>query len=86
MKKNYPVGIQSFEEIRKGNYCYIDKTALIYKLVESCKYYFLSRPDGSGKVCSSPRWKPISRGRRNCSKGLPSKNWRRNGSNIQFCI
>ena len=33
MKRNYPVGIQSFEEIRKGNYFYVDKTALIYRLV-----------------------------------------------------
>lgn len=31
-----PVGIQSFEEIeiRKGDYCYVDKTAQIYQLVK----------------------------------------------------
>ena len=33
MSKIYPVGIQSFEEIRRGGYCYIDKTSLIYQLV-----------------------------------------------------
>ena len=49
MKRNYPVGIQNFEEIRKGNYLYIDKTALIYRLVKSGKYYFLSRPRRFGK-------------------------------------
>lgn len=32
MKRNYPVGIQNFEEIRKGNYYYIDKTELVYQL------------------------------------------------------
>lgn len=39
----YPVGIQSFEEIRKGDYCYVDKTAQIYQLVKTGKYYFLSQ-------------------------------------------
>jgi hypothetical protein len=45
----YPVGIQSFEEIRKGDYCYVDKTAQIYQLVKTGKYYFLSRPRRFGK-------------------------------------
>ena len=49
MNRIYPVGIQNFEEIRKGNYSYIDKTALVYKLVQSGKYYFLSRPRRFGK-------------------------------------
>ncbi len=49
MKRNYPVGIQNFEEIRKGNYYYIDKTKLVYQLVSSGKYYFLSRPRRFGK-------------------------------------
>lgn len=49
MKRNYPVGIQNFEEIRKGNYYYIDKTELVYQLVSSGKYYFLSRPRRFGK-------------------------------------
>lgn len=49
MSKIYPVGIQSFEEIRRGGYCYIDKTFLIYQLVKTGKYYFLSRPRRFGK-------------------------------------
>lgn len=49
MSKIYPVGIQSFEEIRRGGYCYIDKTSLIYQLVKTGKYYFLSRPRRFGK-------------------------------------
>ncbi len=39
----YPIGIQNFEEVRRGNYAYVDKTALVYKLVSEGKYYFLSR-------------------------------------------
>ena len=33
MNRIYPVGIQNFEEIRKGNYCYVDKTALIFYIL-----------------------------------------------------
>ena len=40
----YPIGIQNFEKIRKDGYLYIDKTALIYQLVKTGSYYFLSRP------------------------------------------
>ena len=47
--KIYPIGIQNFEKIRKEGYFYIDKTALIYKLVKTGSYYFLSRPRRFGK-------------------------------------
>lgn len=42
--KIYPIGIQNFEKIRRDGYFYIDKTALIYQLVKTGSYYFLSRP------------------------------------------
>ena len=29
----YPIGIQSFAQLREDNYVYVDKTALIYQLV-----------------------------------------------------
>ena len=47
--KIYPIGIQNFEKIRKDGYFYIDTTALIYKLVKTGSYYFLSRPRRFGK-------------------------------------
>ncbi len=48
--KNLPIGIQSFEKLRKGGFLYVDKTALIYQLVSSGGgYYFLSRPRRFGK-------------------------------------
>ena len=47
--KIYPIGIQSFEKIRRNGYFYIDKTALIYRLVKTGSYYFLSRPRRFGK-------------------------------------
>ena len=45
----YPIGIQSFSEIRQHGYVYVDKTALMYKLLSEGKYYFLSRPRRFGK-------------------------------------
>ena len=45
----FPIGVQSFEKIRKENYVYIDKTDLIYRLVNDGTIYFLSRPRRFGK-------------------------------------
>ena len=45
----YPIGIQNFESLRKDGYIYVDKTALIYQLVTTGRYYFLSRPRRFGK-------------------------------------
>ncbi len=45
----YPIGIQTFEKIRKEGYAYVDKTELIYKLVSTGQYYFLARPRRFGK-------------------------------------
>ena len=55
MKRKYPVGVQSFESIRKDGYMYVDKTELIYKMITEGKPYFLSRPRRFGKslLCST---------------------------------
>lgn len=45
----YPIGIQDFSSLRRDGYAYVDKTALMYKLVSEGKYYFLSRPRRFGK-------------------------------------
>ena len=48
--RKLPVGIQSFEEIRKGGYLYVDKTDIIWQLANrGKKYNYLSRPRGFGK-------------------------------------
>ena len=48
--KLYPVGIQTFERIRKEDKLYIDKTEYIYRMAHAggC-YFFLSRPRRFGK-------------------------------------
>ena len=49
MDMKYPIGIQSFEQIREEGYVYVDKTALVYDLVTNGKIYFLGRPRRFGK-------------------------------------
>ena len=49
MNRLYPVGIQNFEDLRSRGYIYVDKTSLLYNLVQTGKYYFLSRPRRFGK-------------------------------------
>jgi hypothetical protein len=49
MKKLLPIGISDFKELIQGNFIYVDKTEYIYKLINSGKYYFLSRPRRFGK-------------------------------------
>lgn len=47
--KRYPLGIQTFSEIVKGNYFYADKTSIVYQLAHYAKFHFLSRPRRFGK-------------------------------------
>ena len=47
--RKLPIGIQSFEKLRRDEYLYIDKTLFIWKLVQSSNPYFLSRPRRFGK-------------------------------------
>ena len=70
MSKIYPVGIQSFEEIREGGYCYVDKTDLIYQLVKTGKYYFLSRPRRFGKSLLISTLEAYFLGKKELFKGL----------------
>ena len=66
----YPIGIQSFEEIRNGGYVYVDKTALIYKLTSTGKYYFLSRPRRFGKSLLVSTMEAYFSGRKELFEGL----------------
>ena len=66
----YPIGIQSFEEIRSGGYVYVDKTSLIYKLTSTGKYYFLSRPRRFGKSLLVSTMEAYFSGRKELFEGL----------------
>ena len=62
--RKYPVGIQSFETIRRDGYIYIDKTPLIYKMITEGKPYFLSRPRRFGKSLLVSTLAAVFEGRR----------------------
>ena len=47
--RKYPIGIQTFSEIIRGGYIYVDKTDLVWQLVHYAKFTFLSRPRRFGK-------------------------------------
>lgn len=68
--KIYPIGIQNFEKIRKGGYFYIDKTALVYQLVKTGSYYFLSRPRRFGKSLLISTLEAYFQGKQELFKGL----------------
>ena len=70
-RKPYPIGIQTFEEIRKNDNLYIDKTDYVYRITHSFgKYFFLSRPRRFGKSLLVTTLKSYFEGRKDLFKGL----------------
>ena len=47
--RKFPIGIQNFESLINDGYVYVDKTALVYRMATTGRYYFLSRPRRFGK-------------------------------------
>ena len=70
-RKLYPIGIQTFEEIRKKDYLYIDKTEYIYRMTHTDgKYFFLSRPRRFGKSLLVSTFQSYFEGRKDLFEGL----------------
>lgn len=70
MGPKYPIGIQSFEKLRRGDFVYVDKTDLIYSLAYYGNYYFLSRPRRFGKSLLLSTLDAYFRGKKGLFKGL----------------
>ena len=69
--KLYPLGIQTFERIRKEDRLYIDKTEYIYRMTHSDSVYcFLSRPRRFGKSLLVTTLKSYFEGMKDLFKGL----------------
>lgn len=69
--KPYPVGLQTFEVIRKENYLYIDKTEYVYQMTHSAsKYVFLGRPRRFGKSLLASTLRAYFEGKAELFKGL----------------
>ena len=70
-QRQYPIGIQTFSEIRRKNYLYIDKTEYVYRMTHSAsKYMFLSRPRRFGKSLLTSTIHAYFEGRKDLFKGL----------------
>ena len=66
----YPIGIQTFEQIREDGYVYVDKTDMVYSMTHTGKTYFLSRPRRFGKSLLVSTLKNYYLGRKELFKGL----------------
>ncbi len=79
-ERYFPIGIQTFEKIRELNAIYVDKTELIYRLVNGGNYYFLSRPRRFGKSLLISTLKSYFEGRKDLFEGLAiaslEKDWK----------
>ena len=69
-RRKYPVGIQTFSEIIRNNYVYVDKTDLVWKLADYAKFIFLSRPRRFGKSLLSSTLHSYFSGEKELFKGL----------------
>lgn len=72
--RKLPIGIQSFEFLRRNDFLYVDKTDLLYRLVTTGKPYFLSRPRRFGKSLFLSTLEAYFKGQQDLFKGLAIEN------------
>ena len=70
LMRKLPIGIQTFEGIRKDNYLYVDKTALVWRMANLGKPYFLSRPRRFGKSLLISTFDAYFQGKKELFDGL----------------
>ena len=69
--KLYPIGMQTFSEIREEDFLYVDKTEYIYRMTHtSGKYFFLARPRRFGKSLLVSTMQSYFEGKKDLFKGL----------------
>ena len=70
-RKLYPIGIQTFERIRKEDKFYVDKTEYIYRMTHTDgTYFFLSRPRRFGKSLLVSTFRSYFEGKKELFEGL----------------
>ena len=70
LMRKLPIGIQTFEDIRRKNYLYVDKTALVWRMANMGKPYFLSRPRRFGKSLLLSTFESYFLGKKELFEGL----------------
>lgn len=68
--KEFPIGVQTFDKIVKGDYIYVDKTAYVYEIANKFEYVFLSRPRRFGKSLLSSTFHSYFAGEKELFEGL----------------
>ena len=68
--RRYPIGIQTFSEIIRGGYIYVDKTDLVWQLAHYAKFIFMSRPRRFGKSLLTLTLESYFKGERELFEGL----------------
>ena len=66
----YPIGVETFTAMIEEGFAYVDKTEVIYRLTQSGKYFFLSRPRRFGKSLMLSTIEAYFEGRRKLFDGL----------------
>ena len=70
-----PIGIQSFEMLRRDGLLYVDKTHRLQEIVSSGRRYFLSHPRRFGKSLTLSTLDAMFRGKVELFKGLAAEGW-----------
>ena len=68
--RKLPIGIQTFSDIRKNGYLYVDKTALVWQIANVGKPFFLSRPRRFGKSLLISTFEAYFEGKKELFEGL----------------
>lgn len=68
--RKLPIGIQTFDKLREGNFLYVDKTAMIYQIASTSTPYFLSRPRRFGKSLLISTFEAYFQGRKDLFQDL----------------
>lgn len=70
IKRNLPIGIQTFEKLRQEGYLYVDKTDFVWKMASTSTPYFLSRPRCFGKSLLLSTFEAFFEGKKELFNGL----------------
>ena len=68
--RKLPLGVQSFKDLREKGFLYVDKTEYLFRLANSSKVYFLSRPRRFGKSLFLSTLAAYFRGQKELFQGL----------------
>nr|MCR4819347.1 AAA family ATPase [Fretibacterium sp.] len=70
-----PIGIQTFEILRRQGCLYVDKTAKLLELANTAGRYFLSRPRRFGKSLTLSTLDAMFSGKAELFRGLAAEEW-----------